>query len=423
MPSPRESAVLGLRWRPNFARLTTPPLVVVALLIVAVLLISLDVWFEAAPAAASAPSGLIADPIGPERALPSHFLGINAESFVLPADALLMTSRALQAKLATMPGAILRIQGGTPSQWINWQNGKLIDAPGSPFASVSLDRPALTLKDWAKLVKGADATPLWDLNVLTSTLADQLAMLRRARALGLPVRYVELGNELWDPEGPYVARYPTGVAYGSAMNRWIVAIHRSFPGAAIAVSGADESDPQLNGGGTRYTSWNEGLLTTVRGEDAIAIHPYWSLPNREAPGSDVEGTLTAGQAHWDGFVKSLAAIPKRVHVWLTEWNQAGRFAPMGAQIWAQALAVDAFVLDSLGDAQITMTLLHDLVDGAKQPQDVSASNVFPLFTDGSVGVPALSRTALGYAYPLLVRTLSGESRAQLLEIAKWSRGW
>jgi hypothetical protein len=287
---------------------------------------------------------------------------------------------------------------------------------GAPSLRSAQVGPASPLEDWANLVKGARATPLWDLNVLTSTLSDQLAMLRAARKLGLPVHYVELGNELWDPEGPYVAKYPTGASYGAAMNSSIVALHRSFPGVAVAVSGADESDPQLNGGGARYTNWNKSLLEMVRGENAIAIHPCWSLPDREAPGSNVSGTLTAGQAHWEGLATSLGSIPKGLQVWLTEWNQAGRFAPMGAQIWAQALAVDAFVLDSLGDPQVTMSLLHDLVDGAKQPQDVSASNVFPLFTDGSNGSPALGRTAIGYAYPRLARTMAGEQRAQLLTI-------
>ena len=384
--------------------------------IVVVALVTWGVWLGPTAGATSTPTGLSAELAGPERSLPAHFLGFNGESFVLPADARLMTSNALQSKLAAIPGVIVRIPGGTPSQWIDWRNGQLIDAPGTPFASVSPDRPALTLRDWAKLVKGSHSTPLWDLNVLTSSLSDQLAMLRTAHALGLPVRYVELGNELWDPETPYVTRFPTGAAYGTAMDPWIVAIHRDFLGVSVAVSGADESDPQLDGGGARYTSWNQSLLTTVRGENAIAIHPYWALPDREAPGSNVEGTLTAGQVHWDGFARSLRSIPMGLHVWLTEWNQAGRFAPMGSQIWAQALAVDAFALDSLADPRVTMSLVHDLVDGAKQPQDVSASNVFPLFTDGSDGSPVLGRTAIGYAYPLLVRAVTGEQTAQALDM-------
>ena len=70
------------------------------------------------------------------------FFGFNAESLVLPIDARLMDSRALGSKLAVMPGAILRIPGGTPSQWIDWRTGRLIDAPGSPFSTVDQDGSA-----------------------------------------------------------------------------------------------------------------------------------------------------------------------------------------------------------------------------------------------------------------------------------------
>ena len=239
-------------------------------------------------------------------------------------------------------------------------------------------------------------------------------MLRAAQKLGLPVRYVELGNELWDPEAPYVAHYPSGASYGTAMNPWITAIHRQFPRAVIAASGADESDPQLNGGGPRYLAWNQSLLSTVRGENAIAIHPYWSLPDLQPPGSNVEATLTAGQTAWAGFAKSLDTLPRGLQVWLTEWNQTGRFTSGGVQIWAQALAVDAFAIDMLVDDQVTMSLLHDVLDGAKQPQDVSRSAVFPLFTDGSNGSPPLGRTAIGYTFPLLVKAMAGEHKVETL---------
>ena len=382
--------------------------------LVAVIACGVSIGPAVAAAPAPIPSSTTAALVGSQRSVPSAFFGFNAESLVLPIDARLMASRALDSKLAVMSGVILRIPGGTPSQWIDWRTGRLIDAPGSPFSTVDQDGSTLTLRDWASIVQRTGATPLWDLNVLTSDLSDQLAMLQAAQKLGLPVRYIELGNELWDPEAPYVARYPTGASYGTAMNPWITAIHGQFPRALIAVSGADESDPQLNGGGPRYLAWNQSLLSTVRGENAIAIHPYWSLPDLQPPGSNVEATLAAGQTAWAGFAKSLDTLPRGLQVWLTEWNQTGRFTSGGVQIWAQALAVDAFALDTLVDDQVTMSLLHDVVDGAKQPQDVSTSVVFPLFTDGSNGSPTLGRTAIGYTFPLLVQAMVGEHKVEPL---------
>ncbi len=369
-----------------------------------------------APGSAAA----VAQRVGAPRVLPAHFFGFNAESIVLPVDdQLFATSPALHAKMAAIPVGILRIPGGTTSQWLNWHTGVFIDGPGSPFNAVDPSRPAITMPDWASIVRATDATPLWDLNVLTSNLSDQMAMLREARRLGLPVRYIELGNELWNPTGPYPTRFPTGATYGTAMNPWITALRRQFPRAQIAVSGADETTPSILGtlGGARFAAWNASLLSTVRGEDAIAIHPYWGLPNRGPPGSDVSATLVAGPDHWDGFKhQTLSALPSRLKVWLTEWNQTGLLTSGGTQIWAQALSVSAVALDQLADPRVSISLLHDLVGGADNPQDFGTAKPFPLFTDGVDGSRALARTALGYAVPLVYSAVAGAAGVQRIRV-------
>ena len=99
--------------------------------------------------------------------------------------------------------------------------------------------------------QAAGAVPLFDLNTVTyhgaigsaarnaALLAQQLRLLRAASAAGLPVRMVELGNELYlngnssTPAGhahDYAKRFPTAAAYATQMNPWIAAIHRAFPG-------------------------------------------------------------------------------------------------------------------------------------------------------------------------------------------------
>lgn len=357
---------------------------------------------------------------GASRVLPAHFFGFNAESIVLPVDdQLFANSPALHAKLAAVPTGILRIPGGTTSQWLNWRTGVFITGPGGPFNAVSPTRPAITMPHWAAIVRATGATPLWDLNVLNATISDQIAMLREAQRLGLPVRRVELGNELWNPTGPYPGRFPTGAAYGSAMNPWIVAVRRAFPRAVIAVSGADEAPSILSQvGGSRYEHWNSSLLSTVRGEDAIAIHPYWGLPGNATPGSSVPATLTAGPDHWNLFSRStLRVLPSRLKVWLTEWNQTSLLTTGGTQIWAQALSVADVALDQLVDRRVTVSLLHDVVGGASNPQDFGTAKVFPLFTDGIDGSPVLGRTALGYAVPLIDATFAGAPAVRRLRMS------
>ena len=90
------------------------------------------------------------------------------------------------------------------------------------------------LSDWARLVAHANALPVFDLNLVTSHLSSQLAMLRRARKLGMPIRQIELGNEFYS-HAPLVDRaIPTPEAYGRKATRWIAAIKRRFPRAQVA---------------------------------------------------------------------------------------------------------------------------------------------------------------------------------------------
>lgn len=388
----------------------------------AVLCVLLGGALLAGPAGADAkrgPSRGATVQAGAPRLLPARFFGFNAESIVLPVDAELFANSAeLHAKMAAIPTGILRIPGGTTSQWLDWRTGVFITGTGSPFNAVSPTRPAITLPHWAEIVRATGATPLWDLNVFTSTLPDQIAMLKEARRLGMPVKQIELGNELWNPTGPYPARFPTGADYGRAMNPWIVALRQVFPHALIAVSGADETPSLISQvGGTRFTGWNASLLSAVRGEDAIAIHPYWGLPGNATPGSSVPATLTAGPDHWNAFTSStLKALPKRLKVWLTEWNQIALLTQGGTQIWAQALSVADVAFDHLIDRQVTVSLLHDVVGGASNPQDLGTAKVFPLFTDGVDGSEVLGRTSLGYVMPMIDSTFAGAAVVQRLQV-------
>ncbi len=362
--------------------------------------------------------GLATQRSGKEVKISGPFFGFNGASIIRNVNIDLLMNPKLQRQLASFPARLIRVPTGTAAQWIDWHTGKFIDDPTSPFASIGPDRHPITMADWASFIATTKATPVWDLNVLTSTLADQVAMLHEAKRLGMPVDYIELGNELWDVRSIYPKVFPSGTAYAHAMNAWIPTLRKDFPDAQIAVSGADPSDTFFSSVfGKRYTSWNDEVLATVKGADAIAIHPYWTLPDRAAPGSDVPATLTAGLDAWNGFAaETLAKIPGSMSVWLTEWNQAAWGSKSGTQIWAQALSVVAVALHQLSDPQITMSLVHDIVDGVRNPQDVGISTTFPAFTDGANGSKPLERTALGHALPLLFGAVPPGSRVQTLHV-------
>lgn len=372
------------------------------------------------PSTTSPDVGLVTRTTGLAKTIPDEFFGFNGASIVQNINTDLLLDPRLQEQLATFPTRLIRVPTGTAAQWIDWRTGAFIDDPSSPFVTIGGDRHPVTLRDWATLITTTKATPVWDLNVVTSTLDDQIAMLEAAQDLGMPVRYVELGNELWDSRSIYPSIYPSGTDYAKAMNVWIPALRRRFGDIRIAVSGADPSDPFFSEVfGARYRGWNREVLATIQGADAIAIHPYWTLPELAEPGSDVASTLTAGLDAWRRFTTgTLPEIPAGMEVWLTEWNQAAWTSKAGSQIWAQALSVVAVGLDQLTSPSVTMSLVHNIVDGVPNPQDVGISTTFPAFADGANGSEPLARTALGHALPLLFGAVPPGSTVKALDLPR-----
>lgn len=354
--------------------------------------------------------------------LPAEFFGFNAASIVSPINVERILDPDLWERLRSFPTRLIRVPSGTAAQWIDWRTGDFIDAPGSPFATVDPERRGITMADWAELIESTGAVPVWDLNVLTSTLDDQIDMLTDAERHGLPVRFIELGNELWDIRGPYVERFPTGSAYADEMNRWIPVIRERFPDARIAVAGADPADATFNELlGERYRDWNASVLGTIRDVDAIVIHQYWGLADNAPPGSDVDQTLATGLAHWSEMrrltmeaLDDAGGLGENIEVWITEWNQAAHFARPGVQIWAQALSVVMVGIEHALDPRMNMSLVHNIVDGVGNPHDIGPSTVYPSFTNGEDGTDLFGRTALGTALPLLFGAAGGNTRVQRL---------
>lgn len=357
-------------------------------------------------------------PTGNTRTIDGRFFGFNAASIVQPVNVELMFDPKLTTEIAKFPVDLIRIPSGTAAQWLDWRTGRFIISPDSPFAGVSTERRPTLMSDWQSWVKRSGAVPVWDLNVLNADLQDQIAMLEESERLGMPVKFIELGNELWDPRSIYPDRFASGGDYARAMNEWIPALRKRFPSARVAVSGANMADEVFTAAlGQRFNDWNQDVVSTIANSDAIAIHPYWTLPDKTPPGSDVAATLTSGLDHWRAFeTTTLDQLPKGLEVWLTEWNQGGHFVTSGTQIWAQALSVVAVAIEQLLDPRVTMSLVHNIVDGTSNPHDIGVSTVFPSFTNGQDGTQRLARTALGHALPMLFSAVSSGSRVRRLVV-------
>lgn len=218
---------------------------------------------------------LVTPTLGPWRTLPAGYFGINYDyggATVYRADA------NVTSQLAALEPGTLRWPAGTGANYFQWQKGYPVNAGTAGGGSCAAPKEAevdgfrFTLADLAAASRRSGATPIFDLNVMTATLASQIDMLRTAqRQYRLPVRYVELGNEFYLCNTDYVKAFPTAKDYGATVAADVRALHRAFPGVHVAAVGA------IPGSSARTRGWNAGMLSVARGSGkpgAITLHTH-----------------------------------------------------------------------------------------------------------------------------------------------------
>ncbi len=354
----------------------------------------------------SKPLRVLAD--SPYRRLPSAFAGFNAP-FRL--NSWQVSSPGLHEAAAGLRPGALRVFGGTTANYWDWRTGKFFDRRGVPprLRKVSRGMSPIHLSDWAGLVSDANATPVFDLNLVTSSLSDQLAMLHAAEALGMPIRRIELGNELFYSAPLVVRAFPTPEAYGRTATRWIEAIHAEFPDAQIAAVGFGYGP---EGADRRQASWDRRVRKTLRGESALTFHAYWDAPHtRRLSGGPLAAALAAPLRLLATLrSRGLDRLPDGVDAWITEWNVWHGAKLRGT--WANGLADAAYLLGLLGERRVTQEDLHPLVHS--QPLAALFGN--PLgFHDGP-GTVRYAPTAVGEAIGQLYPALSGGVRVRRLRL-------
>jgi len=268
---------------------------------------------------------------GPVRPVTPWLLGLNGVNRTGP----VWDDQSFDAVLRKFAPGVIRYPGGTAANYWDWQAGWFQPGnwPGKP--GKRLDD---TLAVFAAAIRASGATPLYDLNTVTyggaigsaalssAMLGQQLEFLRAAAARGLPVRLVELGNELYlngfrsNPPNPhdhdYAKRFPAAADYARQMNAWTSAIHHAFPGVSVAVVATDAND--VGGLTVRRRTWNSQLLPLLRGENAVTVHENLRVYHRDTA-ADV---LALPYLHFQHFEARELKLFSSYHlaVWITEFN-------------------------------------------------------------------------------------------------------
>jgi alpha-L-arabinofuranosidase len=248
----------------------------------------------------------------------------------------------------------LRYPGGSPSNHWNLSAGRWIGGQGDPNDRCN-SQPLGTFTP-AKYMEGLGqqlrAPPIWNINVVSLPPAEQLGQIDALKAMGVPVTYLELGNEQANPCGESGASndYLATVAPVVARTRQL------FPSAKIAIIGSwanpAEVSPLVNWTGCARMLANHRALF-----DAVTVHQY--MPGNNTLMSypaDQRRTVTLATAepllrfHVATVAENIGAD---VPILLDEYNWGGHWE--GATTWSdrsetalRGALMSSYILSAIG---------------------------------------------------------------------------
>lgn len=279
--------------------------------------------------------------------------------------------------VASLQMKVLRYPGGTISQYWDWQNGRAL-APsfwvqngGGPYQNYSYigNTPMnpQTLESYHYALNALGLAPMITLNVLSRPLSDQLAMLHAAEDIGIPIQYIELGNEMYFTDIDFVTRYPTAGVYAREMNQWYDAIKADFPSANIAIIGAPENPQAPNGmpSPDRVRYWNDSIYAHYQHLDFITFHEYFRHGNTANPPSPGV-VLSNAFSRWATFQSySTNLMPSGMQAWFTEYNLNDNTQNyLVATTWLHGLFTAIIHAQMLADGRISILTNHQVTGSA-----------------------------------------------------------
>ncbi|HEY9809166.1 MAG TPA: hypothetical protein V6D13_07470 [Halomicronema sp.] len=306
-----------------------------------------------------------------KRPLSPKFMCFNVNSVRIES----WQDKDLVKNVSLLNPRMLRLPGGEVANYWDWQRGGLIEdtsnLPGGlpQFLRYQARKNTSSkLEDFKTALDSTGTSSLFVLNMLTSDLKSQIQMLEKAKKIGIPVEYIELGNEFYFNIKNYNTVFPTPRSYAQTANQWITAIKQKFPDVKTAVVGAIPI-PQRSG---RLQNWNKAILSPVlQNAEAITLHLYWENglnSSSSTPFINEEIPIVLGEPfrNW----QSLQTDPnfqniQNKKIWITEYNlretkpdNHNQEQPKVAGTWAHGLYSAAMSMVFLEDSRIELICNH-----------------------------------------------------------------
>lgn len=249
------------------------------------------------------------------------------------------TNQAFCDSVASLHLKLIRYPGGTVANFWDWQNGGFENKPvlGRPNPHPKLRHTADGLNELKLLVDKAHCDVVFVLNMTSRTVDDQIEMLQKAQSIGIPVKWVELGNEFNIKESIGRLVYHTPNDYAITCKKWITEIKMNFPGARVAVIGGNLNYKFAN---VDVSDWNKDVLYNVPNADAIVAHIY-PLPKAFMDGNDINFEKLYNDCIEKYNNRGYNLIDNNTKIWITEYNiHWDKMADLtNVTSWGQALSI------------------------------------------------------------------------------------
>lgn len=301
--------------------------------------------------------------------LAENFFGYNGANF-LRSDQPNYDTQWVVDSLASLYPTTVRYPAGLPSNYWDWKTGNFVQNLPSGWI-LPKDFGSITKKsDYASImtmINGNSLVPMFSVNVLCSTKEYQAAGLMFANSLNMPIKYIEMGSELYHDRINYLEEFPTAESYTTKVNDWATYL-KSIPGFSnykIAAVGAQpNSDPEFS----RRNSWSEKVINNLNSNvDAITLH-YYNSGRWGKYATTEENVPIMLSAPFEQIADEKRnfdlARSKGKEVWITEYNHYDRGRCLH-DTWTHGLFLATQTLTFLEDTIITKALCHTITTDAR----------------------------------------------------------
>lgn len=294
-----------------------------------------------------------------------------------------------QAINNSFPMSNLRFPGGTVGNYYNYNTDNFYVTAQTPTNLISYSNQGNTLdyNGYKNFVSGSGATSTYMLNVMQGTVQTAKNEYLNRYNSGLPIKWIELGNEMYLTENQVATNVTDVNTYISHTQQIASEIKSINPNAKVAIC-AEKDDFSIG-------EWNQKISQNQSYFDAATMHNYIATDMHFYSKYISYGILTSFKRSMKRFTDYNQMFPNKPLL-LTEWGITGN-------------VIEPYFIQTLGIADIFLA-----IEKANQLNIVKQAGIHMLYKNNSNDTATLMYFNNGN----LMLTSKGKLYSKLFEVFK-----